>query len=347
MENNQQEENNKQERNTLQWLLCGSIGLYLVMVAVAFGVHLWVMLFPIKNSFEIKSNPEKLESSPEKLEKLVRDYAEKEVDRSYGRFFTQFNFAIFLIGTSVWILRQSVINQLKADVEKDGERLRNESEETIRKYLKQETDEQLKAALQEYFNNKEIDNNIKRALSLDKKLKAQLEKSRIVEELSIFIPPEEVFFQEQTAPKIQERLEKLVFKLEEHIKSHKELLSLTVDDYIKLGDALYCLENYEKAKEQYENATQEHPDAYRALLGIGNALLRQGEKQQREGQKEQADKLFNEAIEDYYKKAITINPYNFVAHVNQGLVYKRWKKNSEGLKEAIKCLDEAIKILPK
>jgi hypothetical protein len=43
----------------------------------------------------------------------VRDYINKEVDRSYGRFYNQFNFALFLIGTSVWILRRSVVDQLR------------------------------------------------------------------------------------------------------------------------------------------------------------------------------------------------------------------------------------------
>ncbi|GAX44169.1 hypothetical protein NIES4075_51860 [Tolypothrix sp. NIES-4075] len=276
----------KNHLNRSQTLLSISISIYLLMVSGTFAVSLWLMVNPREGSV---------------LPDTTRDYIEKEVDRSYGRFATQFNFAIFLIGTSVWILRQSVISQLKADVEKDlGATLRNELEETIQKDVKEEADKQveagIKSKLDDYLSENKIADSLEKTLSLDRKLKAQLEKSRIIEELSMFIPPEEVFFQEQTDPKIQERLKKLVSELtdhiESHIESHKESLSLTVDDYTKLGDALYCLENYEKAEEQYKNATKEHSEAYRALFGIGNALLRQGQNQQRQGQDEQADKLF-------------------------------------------------------
>ncbi|WP_414588845.1 TPR end-of-group domain-containing protein [Scytonema sp. PCC 10023] len=296
-------------------LLSASIVIYLSIVLGTSGANLYLMFNPRESSLKTE----------------VRDYVEKEVDRSYNRFFTQYNFAIFLIGISVWLLRQSVIDQLKADVKKDVE---------------QRLDVAVKSEVEKYINN---DVNIQHLLQditgLDSKLKAELEKSRIVEELSMFIPPEEVFFQEQTDRKIQERLRKLVSDITDHIESNKELLSLTVDDYIKLGDALYCLEEYEAAAEQYGKAVDEHADAYRALFGIGNALRKQGQKLEKEGQDQQANQRFHEAIKKY-EKTIEINPYYFVAYVNKGLAHRRFQPGSEGLEEGIKCFDQAIDISP-
>ncbi|MCY7277229.1 MAG: tetratricopeptide repeat protein [Phormidesmis sp. CAN_BIN44] len=83
----------------------------------------------------------------------VSDRVEKEVDRSYNRFVTQFNFALFLIGTSVWIFRQSVVDQLKIDVKKDvGESLKKELEEKIQEEVLLElshTKEELKRTIEE------------------------------------------------------------------------------------------------------------------------------------------------------------------------------------------------------
>lgn len=112
-------QNKSRNRSTDNWqklLLGASITIYLLMSS-------GTVLVNLRNSTETSPIPE------------VRDYINKEVDRSYNRFYNQFNFALFLIGTSVWILRRSVVDQLRKDV---GENLQKELEEKIHQDVMQQ-----------------------------------------------------------------------------------------------------------------------------------------------------------------------------------------------------------------
>ncbi len=263
----------------------------------------------------------------DRLQVDISDRIEKEVDRSYNRFFTQFNFAIFLIGTSVWILRQSVMNNLQTDFKR-----------------------QFKEELEEDFK-KELD-------KLKDDLAAQRRKDEIIQELSILIPRPDLFFQEQVKPDAQVALKRLTAELEQ-LKADNLSLCLTVEDHIKWGDALYysawnskprfdsisssqkssvktssneqTSEYYEKAIKHYEEAIRLQRDSYKAHLGMGNALT--------------MSRQYKEAIK-FYEKASEDRNISHIAWVSKGFALRRLHNGKIGLMDGLACLDEAIKIFP-
>ena len=107
---------NKREINTREIFFGVVISVYLVMVFSSFVGSMVLMFKPTEG------NPKQPEI----------DLIQKEVDRSYNRFFSQFNFAIFLIGTSAWIFRKSVVEQVRRDVEQDVmEQVKKQSSEML------------------------------------------------------------------------------------------------------------------------------------------------------------------------------------------------------------------------
>ena len=303
-----QNQNPQSEQNNFSNLLKCAITLYLLMMFTTFGISSYLML-----------------NLREGAETSIRDTIEKEVDRSYTRFFTQFNFAVFLIGTSVWVLRQSVINSLQTELKKQ---FKEEVEENFNKDLKN-LREDVKRDFEEELK------------SLKSDLSAQRQKDEIIQELSILIPRPDLFFQEQVKPEIQIALKKLTAELED-LKSSNLNLCLTVEDYIKWGDGLYysawnsrpeayntwfnrnkklgspeykqVIEYYEKAIAQYKEAISLQGDAYKAHLGMGNALT-------------MSDK-YEEAIK-FYGKASQDKNISHIALVSRGLCIEeitRWQK---------------------
>ena len=202
-----QNQNSQSEQNSKlpKLLLSIAVTLYLLMMSTTFGISSYLMLNP-RNGTQTN----------------IRDDIEKEVDRSYTRFFTQFNFAVFLIGTSVWVLRQSIINSLQTELKKQ---FKEEVEEDFNKDLKK-LREEVKRDFEEELKNLKSD------------LVAQRQKDEIIQELSILIPRPDLFFQEQVKPEIQVALKKLTAELED-LKSNNLNSYLTVEDYIKWGDGLY------------------------------------------------------------------------------------------------------------
>ncbi len=261
----------------------------------------------------------------ESIQTSIRDDIEKEVDRSYTRFFTQFNFAVFLIGTSVWVLRQSVINNLQVE---------------LRKQFKEDFNEELK--------------------SLKNDLASQRKKDEIVQEISIFLPSISSFFQEEIKPEIKVTLQELVIKLQS-LEVENPRLFLTFEDCTKWGDGLFYLANYQvlatyqstnswfeiisisshvgdskKIIAQYKEAISKYNQAiniketYYAWLGLGNVLRMLGS--------------YGEAIK-CYDRSIPLERLPFVALVNKGLVHRRlYADEKEGIREGIKHFDKAISI---
>jgi tetratricopeptide (TPR) repeat protein len=302
-------------KNKSQKLLSISVAIYLLMVSASVGFNTWLMFNP----------------RGDRLQADISDRVEKEVDRSYNRFFTQFNFAIFLIGTSVWILRQSVINNLQTDFKK-----------------------QFKEELEEDFNEE--------LKSLRSDLTAQRQKDELIQEISIFLPPAISFFQEEIKPDIQIMLQELTTKLHS-LEEENSRLRLTFEDYTKWGDGLFYLANYQvldsyqsinswfkltnspsykgkskKIIKQYEEAIAKYKQAidiketYYAWLGLGNSLWMLED--------------YREAIE-CYDRAIQLERLPFMALVNKGLVHRRLHEDEkEGVKEGIEYFDQAILIAP-
>ncbi len=305
-----QNQNPQSEQNNFSNLLKCAITLYLLMMCITFGISSYLML-----------------NLREGAETSIRDTIEKEVDRSYTRFFTQFNFAVFLIGTSVWVLRQSVINSLQTE---------------LRKQFKEDFDEELK--------------------SLKNDLASQRQKDEIIQEISNFLPSTSSFFQEEIKPEIKSMLQELITKLQS-LRVENSRLYLTFEDYTKWGDSLFYLANYQvlatykstnswfneisissrigkdkKIIAQYKEAILKYDEAigvketYYAWLGSGNALRMLGD--------------YGEAIK-CYDRAIQLERLPFVALVNKGLVHRRlYTDEKEGIREGIKCFDEAISIAP-
>lgn len=280
----------------------------------------------------------------------VKEYVERQVDRSYNRFFNQFNFALVLIGTSVWVFQNSVISQLREQLEKPVQKA---AETTAR----EEAASVAQTKVAEYLREEKVAAKIAKLFSADHKLQDQLRKNEIIVQLSMSLPLEEVFFQLRTSPEVQRKLGKIVEKLdslkkesESRAKALSEsldtYLDLTFTDHIALGDAYFCLGKYQKAKLAYKKVTDEkETENYpKALFGLGSALWQQGLQKQKRGQ--EASYLFNQAIESY-KNAIEADHYYFVAHVNKGLALRRLtNSDDEGLNKGIDCFDDALRIEP-
>ncbi|BAY57011.1 hypothetical protein NIES2135_38740 [Leptolyngbya boryana NIES-2135] len=317
------------KQNNLPTLLLSiAVTLYLLMMATTFGISSYLMLNPRGAT-----------------QTSVRDDIEKEVDRSYTRFFTQFNFAVFLIGISVWVLRQSVINNLQSE---------------LRKQFKEEVEEEFKKELKNL--KEEVENDFEKDLdNLRSDLAAQRQKDELIQEISVFLPSPNSFFQEEIKPEIQEMLTELIVKLQS-LKSGNPRLRLTFEDYTKWGDGLFYLANYQvlsdyqsinawfkrtgstnhveedKIISQYEEAILKYEQAieiketYYAYLGLGNARRMAGE--------------YKKSI-DCYDRAIQLEQLPFVALVNKGLAYRRWYNNEqEGMSRGIKCFEQATLIAP-
>jgi tetratricopeptide (TPR) repeat protein len=273
------------------------------------------------SSAETSNSIQTSDSNKQIKEPDVRDYIQGQVDRSYNRFFTQISFTLSLIGIFVWLFRRSIIEQLNGEI----------------------TD-QLK--IQEFIDT-------------DNKLKAQLRKNEILLQLSMALPPEEVFFQVRTRSEVQNTLkgiardfdrlkQKSISDAQEISELPNEYLNLTLNDYIVLGDAYFCLEKYKEAEVAYKEVidrevTDSHPKAF---FGLGSAFWQQGLEKQRQEQRSEANLLFKQAI-DSYKNALSLDPYYFVAHVHEGLATRRLDGEQDArLLEGIECFKDALAIEP-
>jgi tetratricopeptide (TPR) repeat protein len=221
-------------------------------------------------------------SSNDELKKdEVRDYVAKEVDRSYSRFFNQFNFAVLLIGSSVWLLRRSVIDKLLLDV--GGE-------------LQQEI---------------QSNSNFLRILKQD--VERQKEKEEIFYEMASSTPSEDIFFQDHVNPESLDSLEKLCHKLDSFLKKKSNSkMVLTVRDYILWGNSLYHLAMYyayseSRIKGQKESIQEEHQ--------LQNDTARDPKKLP-----QKAVKCHEKAIEKY-KEAIAIQNGAYDAWFGKGNAY--------------------------
>jgi tetratricopeptide (TPR) repeat protein len=333
---------NQQNNKFAKGLLYLFGGVYGLMMLGSLGMNIWVM----QKSANVDPTVTEINESE------VKDYVERQVDRSYNRFFNQFSFALGLVGVSVWILRQSIIDQLREQLEKPVQK----AAETA---AKEEAESVAQKKVVEYLREEGVEAKIAELFSKDRKLKAQLQKTEIIVQLSMSLPTEEVFFQLQVPDEVQEPLKKIVSKLNE-LKKNSELgaralsesidtyLALTFTDYIALGDAYFCFKEWKKAEVAYrkvtdEKETEKHP---KALFGLGNALRKQGLEKQRQGQEEEAKNLLDEASKSYKKATETKSYYFAAAHVNKGFALRRLRNNDEGLKEGIECFDAALEIEP-
>ncbi len=292
-----------------------SIVIYFLLIVGGSVSHLWqpvVVISGQQQSDEI----------------LIRERIEKEVDRSYGRFSTQFQFALFLIGISVWVLRQSVIDRLVADVEKEFEKDYERFKDQFREKVEKLTEE----------------------------FEVQKKKSETVERLSTSIP-KSTYLKKFKDLEARKELKELVISLEKLDQSHSDVL--TIRDRILLGDGFYFLafyyrgnsltnncfpnkgkkpssevvEYFNKAVIQYKKATEAQTQAYGAWLGLGSAKAMLGEYKE-------AIQCLTTLIDN-----IESTPRDVLAnaYVSRGLA-SRGEGSEEELRKAIIDFDKAIKI---
>jgi tetratricopeptide (TPR) repeat protein len=252
----------------------------------------------------------------------------KEVDRSYGRFMSQYQFSLALIGISIWLLRRSVVTRLAEDVEKEFE-----------KELKR---------IKEGFNEN-ID-----LLTEDIKTRNNLYDT--VQSLLTTIPIDSYFSLDFKDYQNQKALKKFSTALAEFAQDTPSLL--TVQEWILLGDsfcarAMYyrkshhtsqkreepeeVISNFRKAAGFYSKALDKQPRAYRALAGKGHALRMVED--------------YKDAI-DCYDTVIDMGtkgnaPSNVLAdvYVSKGLVLKQLEGNG-GIRKGIGLFEKATKIDP-
>jgi tetratricopeptide (TPR) repeat protein len=306
-------------KNKSQKLLRISVTIYLLIVSGTLLVNLLIVLR--HKDINLPANVTKLD---------IIESVEREVDRSYSRFFTQFNFALFLIGTSVWVLRQSVINRLADDLrkefDKDFERFKDEFKEKFE--------------------------------SLTEEFEVQKEKVNAIERLSTSIP-RSTYLRKFEDFEARKALKKLVTLLEKLDQSHPDIL--TIRDRILLGDGFYflafyyrgnsltnnCFPNkgkkpspevsdcFNKAIIHYKKAIEDQPQAYSAWLGVGSA-------QNMLGQYDKAIQFLTTLIED-----IESSPREVLASalVSRGLA-SRGEESEGELRRAISDFSKATKIDP-
>ena len=263
--------------------------------------------------------------------KEIDERIQKEVDRSYGGLIRQFNFALGLAGISVWLLRQSVVNKLACDIEK-------EMEKDFKRF---------KNDFKEKFDG------------LTKEIDIRREINDIIENLLTSIPLNSYFYLDFKDNENRKNIEKLSSRLESIAKVYSGIL--TVKEWIILGESFCVLALYykkthytnkeitessetkkyfQKAAESYEKAINIQPLAYKAISGLGHA-------QRMLHNYEEAEKCYDKVI--YMGKKGCVQ-YDILvdAYVSKGLTLRKIESanrdEKKGIKEGIDLLEEATNI---
>ena len=275
----------------------------------------------------------------DEIEKIVDERLEKNAkvdDRIQATVNGNFSWAIglltaliaalgvmpIIIIVLVWLLRGSVIQQIVSETKKQLEKdIELEVKKQFRRTVAEELAKQVDLFKQELESLK-ID-FIDQLQNLS--LSAQQEKDRIFDELERITPS--VIQTEFVSPEIQKKIQELTRQLE-ILKIENSQLSLSYEDYIKQGDALYFEGRYLEAVVSFDKAIQLNPDQVSAWIGKGKVL--------RKAKQYQDALMANE-------KAIELSPDNYWSWFGKGYTLTELHRHDE----ALNAFDQAIAIEPR
>jgi tetratricopeptide (TPR) repeat protein len=272
---------------------------------------------------EQKASMEKFVQEEIQDSQEVGDRIEEEMNKTFGWTISLLNVLMtvliaipILTGLAAFYLRQSVIDRLVRDIERELELVRDQLKLQAAKELK----EQLSLFKQELETSKNSFTAQLQMLSLS----AQQEKDRIFEELYRITPS--IIQEEFVTPEIEQRIQELTQQLEQLKLGNSQLL-LTVEDYLKQGDAFYLEKRYEDAVDSFEKALERKPDTLEAWLGKAKA--------QRKLQRYEESLISND-------RAIQLQPDDPSGWFGKGFVLMDMQKYAE----AVTAYEQAILLQP-
>lgn len=219
-----------------------------------------------------------------------------EVDRAFGHTTSILNVLLVVLTLMPllailggWLLRRSVISEILSEITKSREEIKHEltrqidlSKQEIER-VKVEAKVQLESMVGEARTvlkalQEEIEIAQQELESLRDETRTQFqgifsdvqqEKNRIFLELAKVTPS--VIQAEFVTPETQQKIQELTKQLES-LESENYELSLTADDYVKQGDALYFEGRFEDAIESYDKAIEIDSNLFAAWVGKGKVL---------------------------------------------------------------------------
>lgn len=256
------------------------------------------------------------------------DRIEEKVNNTFGWTITLINFLIavliafpIVIAIVAWALRRSVIAELVNETKKQ---FRAEIEHEVRQQLEHqvavELQKQIEAFKQEIENQKAFFSTQLQTSFVA----AQQEKEKIFHELAKITLP--AIQEEFVTPDVQKRIQAFTHQLE-RLKAANPQIYLTVDDYIRQGDALYLEQRFDDATLAYDQAITLQPDRVAAWIGKTRALR-------------QLDRF--EEASTASDRAIQIAPNLHLPWYSKAQALLKLQKYPE----AIKALNKAIKLSP-
>lgn len=256
------------------------------------------------------------------------DRIEAKVNNTFGWTMTLINFLIIVliafpivIAIVAWALRRSVITELVNETRKQ---FREETEAEAKQQLEQQVATELQKQI-DIFKQELQRQTADLAAQLQQSfIAAQQKKEQIFYELTQITPT--AVQEEFVAADIQKRIQALTEQLQQ-LKSENPQLYLTVDDYLRQGDAFYIEQRYEDALAAYEAAIGVQPDRQSAWMGKARVLRQL--------------KHHEDALAANHR-AIELNPRVQPAWFGKALTLM----NMQRYVEALKCFNKAIKLEP-
>jgi tetratricopeptide (TPR) repeat protein len=195
----------------------------------------------------------------------IPDQVNEQINDAFGTTMGLLNLLITVliaipIGTGfvLWWLRQSVIDRLVNDIQKQ---FQEETEQLVKQHLTQTVTIQVQQQLEEFKSQL---NTLYRD--------AKNYKGKVVQEMDQLI--DSVGSNETVPPPVGQRLRELTEQLEA-IKTESGI-SLSAYDYLTEADAFYLSRRYTEAITSYKAALAIDPDLIEAWLGLAKTLRRIG-----------------------------------------------------------------------
>ena len=226
-----------------------------------------------------------------------------------------------IIVVLVWLLRGSVIQQIVSETQKQIEKdIEQEVKAQLEFAVAQELSKQIQGFKQDLESLKSDFIHQLQNLSLS----AQTEKDRIFHELSSITPS--LIQTEFVSPEVQKKIQDLTQQLEA-LKGESLQLTLSAEDYVKQGDALYFEGRYSEAIESLDKAIALNPSLIAAWISKGKTLRKA--------------KRYDEAL-NANQAAIRLDPQNYWSWFGQGYTLNDLKR----YEEALAAFDQTIKLNP-
>jgi tetratricopeptide (TPR) repeat protein len=292
----------------------------------------------------------------------IADRVDQEVNETFAFTLNLLNLLITMliaipIGTGfvLWWLRQSVIDRLVSDVQRQ---FQQETEQLI----KQQLEAEVTARLQSQIDTFEQELDQLRA-DFEQRLKglyqdAEKDKNKVVQELGQILA---AVGQDETVPaSVGHRLHELTDQLKS-LKTGSPNLAFSVSDCLKAADAFYLGRQYDEAIAGYQEALSLEPDSAAAWRGLAKTLRRMGRPTDAITANEELIQRhpqdawgwfgkgyalsdlhqYQEALQAY-EAAIQFEPNRSTFWKQKGYVLTKLQRYDE----ALDCLDKALRIKP-